>query len=224
MAPADGLGSTAPGPLRVAVVDDDPSFLRSLTRSLARDGILVHGFDDGPALLAYLAEQDPEAAHFDAILVDLNLPSMRGDEVIAALGARGIPVVAATISAWVDGDGEARSRQAGALHVVGKTQAQMLIDTARVTAAVTRERRAAAQRRTRHARARVSLTEVRDFAASEAERERIVWALAQCWGSVNDAARMLSHDRSNLYRRMSRLGLRAAAFARPGRDSDEPAH
>jgi len=202
------------------VVDDDPAFLRALRRSLEGDGIIVHGFCDGPELLAYLAANDPNGVAFDAILVDVNLPAMRGEEVVAALAERGVLVVAATISAWIDDDAEIRSRRAGALHAVSKVPSSGLVDAAIVTAAVTRERRAAARRRFRHACAPASLTQVRDFAASEAERERIVWALASCWGSVGDAARLLSDDRRNLHRRMTRLGVRAAAFARPPRASE----
>ncbi len=79
--------------LRILVVDDHPLF-RSAVRSMALDAapeVEVLEAASGCEALALLGGDRP----IDLILLDLELPDMRGDEVLAAARAqsRGLPVV-----------------------------------------------------------------------------------------------------------------------------------
>ncbi|WP_106818940.1 response regulator [Janibacter massiliensis] len=76
--------TTAPleKPLTVLVADDHPLWRDALARDLADHGIDVVGTaGDGPAAVARTRATRPEV-----LLLDLNLPEMRGDEVTRELG------------------------------------------------------------------------------------------------------------------------------------------
>lgn len=65
--------------LRVLFVDDDPSWLSALRRSLRRSnpGWEVHFADDGFAALDMVNAQP-----FDVVVSDLNMPGLRGDSLL----------------------------------------------------------------------------------------------------------------------------------------------
>ncbi|WP_404348730.1 response regulator transcription factor [Phycicoccus jejuensis] len=70
---------TAP---RVLVADDHPLWLSALERDLVARGVQVVGTAaDGPAAVRRTRATTP-----DVLVLDLNLPGMRGDEVCRALG------------------------------------------------------------------------------------------------------------------------------------------
>src|SRR5438132_4479485 len=73
------MGSaTAPGTLRVLVVDDEMSVLAFAQRALARAGYEVVVASDGPEALR-LVEAQPRP--FDLFILDVVMPEMRGDEL-----------------------------------------------------------------------------------------------------------------------------------------------
>ena len=77
-------GDLAPGtPLRVLVVDDEPSMCRAMSLSLAWYGLEAVAVDSADAALAAL-----EAQQFDVLLVDLRLRGTRGDALYEAAIAR----------------------------------------------------------------------------------------------------------------------------------------
>ncbi len=74
--PRRGPGVTTPAPIRVLVVDDEPSICRALAIALRRAGfdpITAESADAGLAIL--------RAQHVDALVLDLKIPDMRGDAV-----------------------------------------------------------------------------------------------------------------------------------------------
>ncbi|XVX18834.1 response regulator [Actinomycetota bacterium] len=79
--------------LRVLVADDHPMWLDALARDLDGAGIEVVGTAaDGPQTVARVKATRP-----DVLVLDLNLPGMRGDEVCRALGD--VPVRVLILSA-----------------------------------------------------------------------------------------------------------------------------
>ena len=78
---------------RILVVDDDPSVLRMLARSLAAEGHEVEAVPDGGAALAAVERRAPEA-----VVLDVAMPDMDGLAVCRRLRDRGLtaPVVLLT--------------------------------------------------------------------------------------------------------------------------------
>lgn len=70
------------GPV-VLIIDDEAMVRRSLRRMLERDGVTVREAEDGEAGLAALSSDWA----CDAVLVDLSMPGMGGDEVIRRVRA-----------------------------------------------------------------------------------------------------------------------------------------
>ncbi len=90
MAETKTTGPTGHSPPRVAVVDDDESFVRSLGRLLRSAGFPVQTFCSGGDFLAALPENAPEC-----IVLDVHMPEMNGLELHDKLLAQGVtlPVV-----------------------------------------------------------------------------------------------------------------------------------
>jgi FixJ family two-component response regulator len=80
-------------PLRVAVVDDDPSVRRALQRLLNVLGICAESFVSGEAFLASLQRGVP-----DCVILDLHMPGLSGLEIQQQIGRLGerLPVVIIT--------------------------------------------------------------------------------------------------------------------------------
>jgi two-component system OmpR family response regulator len=87
---------------RVLIVDDDPVTLRFFEGALSRLAECVVAADGALALAA------AEAHEFDLFIIDLNLPDMRGEDVLERLRIRHASTRAIATSAEVDA--EARKR------------------------------------------------------------------------------------------------------------------
>jgi FixJ family two-component response regulator len=98
----------------VAVVDDDAAVRNSLKFSLEIDGFSVRTYANGDELLNAL-----DLAACRCLVVDQDMPRMKGLELISALRRRGIAIPAILISGHVT---PALTRQAGeaAIPVVEK--------------------------------------------------------------------------------------------------------
>lgn len=79
--------------MRVLVVEDDPQISRFIRRGLEEDHHFVDLVEDGSA-----AVEQGTAEEYDAILLDLMLPSLDGFEVCRRLRARGVdtPIIVVT--------------------------------------------------------------------------------------------------------------------------------
>jgi ATP-dependent Lon protease len=62
-----------PTPGKLLLIDDQPSFVRGLTRLLQRDGYTVETAANGQEALAQLP-----AHHYDVIVCDLQMPALDG--------------------------------------------------------------------------------------------------------------------------------------------------
>jgi FixJ family two-component response regulator len=77
----------------IAVVDDEPEMRKALCRLLATRGFRSEEYQCGEDFLAALGSR-----HLDLVLLDLQLPGIKGFEVLEALGLRRIhmPVIVIT--------------------------------------------------------------------------------------------------------------------------------
>ena len=119
---------TAPGPT-VVVADDHPLWLGALERDLAAHGLrVVATAADGPATVRRTRATRP-----DVLVLDLNLPGMRGDEVCRALGD--LPTRVLILSASGEQHDVLAAIKAGATgYLVKSASAQEIVDAVRATA------------------------------------------------------------------------------------------
>ena len=91
-----GASSSAEPPL-VAVVDDDPSVLRSLRSLLLSSGFRVQTFQSAAA---FLASAQTTAA--GCLVLDLSMPGMTGSDLVSHLGRTCRPVPFVVLTAVAD--------------------------------------------------------------------------------------------------------------------------
>jgi two-component system KDP operon response regulator KdpE len=98
----------------VLVVDDEPQIVRALRINLSARGYRVVTAHDGTAALRAAAETKP-----DVVVLDLGLPDLDGNEVIAGLrGWTTVPII--VLSARSDSPDKVRALDAGADDYVTK--------------------------------------------------------------------------------------------------------
>ena len=103
----------------IAVVDDDPSVLKSLTRLLSRSGFAVNSYASSESLLAEIAATPP-----DCVIADLAMPGLNGLDLQQSLAKLDLefPIV------FVTGFGDVRSSvsamRAGAVDFLSKPVAK----------------------------------------------------------------------------------------------------
>jgi CheY-like chemotaxis protein len=93
-------------PIEILMVEDNPGDVRLTVEALKEGKVRnnLHTVEDGMEALAYLRQEGKYAGvpRPDLILLDLNLPKMSGQEVLAEIKAdpdlRRIPVVILTVS------------------------------------------------------------------------------------------------------------------------------
>jgi CheY-like chemotaxis protein len=84
-----------PGPARLLVVEDDRVIADAVTRRLASEGFSVDTVHDGMAAVAAV-----ESTRYDAVVLDVMLPSLDGLEVCRRIQAgRPVPVLMLTARA-----------------------------------------------------------------------------------------------------------------------------
>ena len=100
---------------RIAIVDDEPSLCRALTRLLRLNGFAVDAFASGEEFLESLPERTPSC-----LILDLQMPGLTGFDVLGRLSAvrSSIPVV--TITGYDSPSARNRAIAGGALDYLRK--------------------------------------------------------------------------------------------------------
>ena len=124
----DVTGEPGAGPT-VLVADDHPLWLSALERDLTARGIrVVATAADGPSTV-----RRARAARPEVLVLDLNLPGMRGDEVCRALGD--LPTRVLILSASGEQHDVLAAIKAGATgYLVKSASAAEIVDAVRATA------------------------------------------------------------------------------------------
>jgi len=99
----------------IAIVDDDPSVLRALTRLLRTRALHAKTFGSAREFLQSLPAGRP-----DCLIVDLQMPEMSGLELMQDLTRRGIPIPTIVITAHGDMGARERCESAGAIAFLSK--------------------------------------------------------------------------------------------------------
>jgi len=107
--------SAASAPLRVLVVDDEPSIRRFLRASLRAQGYEVSEAENGQAALDLFRREPP-----DVLVLDLGLPDIDGFEIIKQLREGGSAAPIIVLSSRTDEAGKVRALDAGADDYVTK--------------------------------------------------------------------------------------------------------
>lgn len=115
--------------LLMAVIDDDASVRKALTRLLHACGHEVEAFASGAEFLDSSRVGAP-----DCLVLDVHMPSVSGLDVQAALLARGIPVPIIFITAYDDNALRERALAQGAVAYLRKPLAEQTLLAAIATA------------------------------------------------------------------------------------------
>jgi FixJ family two-component response regulator len=99
----------------IAIVDDDPSVLKALSRLLRTHACHSKAYESGQAFLKALPGGLPEC-----LVVDWQMAEMSGLDLLEHLRRRGIQVPTIFISAHGDGGARQRCISAGALEFLSK--------------------------------------------------------------------------------------------------------
>ena len=99
----------------VAVVDDDTSVRKALSRLLTSAGFLAESYSDGAQFLESLSRSVPSCA-----IVDLHMPNMSGLELQARIAASALHVPVIIITAHDEPTLRARALTAGAIGYLAK--------------------------------------------------------------------------------------------------------
>jgi len=99
----------------IAVVDDDPSVLKALKRSLRARGFDARTYGSAQEFLASLSQELPEC-----LLVDLRMPEMTGLELHHHLRRSGIQIPTILITAHSEFRVQERSESSGLIAVLHK--------------------------------------------------------------------------------------------------------
>jgi len=99
-APAAVASETAPRPLSILIVDDDPLVLESLRATLGSDGHNVAAADGGQAGVDAFAESQQRGERFDVVITDLGMPHVDGRRVAAAIKALSPTTPVILLTGW----------------------------------------------------------------------------------------------------------------------------
>ena len=99
----------------VAVVDDDPSVRRALTRLLRSVGVPAFGHASGPEFL-----ESRELHNVDCLVLDVHMPGLSGLEVLDAVRVASSKLPVVLMTGRFEADFEVRALEAGASALLTK--------------------------------------------------------------------------------------------------------
>lgn len=99
----------------IAIVDDDPSVLKALSRSLRLRGLTARAYRSAQAFLAELSEGQP-----CCLVLDLQMPGMTGLELLQNLKQQRIRIPTVVVTAHGDDAVRERCALAGATAFLSK--------------------------------------------------------------------------------------------------------
>ena len=109
----------------IYVIDDDPSILKAFKRLLRSDNLPVTVFSSAEEFL-----QDVSVSEGDCLVMDLQMPGMKGFSLLEELKLRSIRVPVIVVTAFDDPQSRERSKQLGAEAFFRKpVDAQALLDS-----------------------------------------------------------------------------------------------
>ena len=131
---ASGAGDARGAVLRVVVADDHPMWRDAVARDLADAGFtVVATADDGPSAVRRTLATRP-----DVLVLDLNLPGMRGDEVCAAIREAQVPTRVLILSASAEQRDVLEAVKVGATgYLLKSASREEFLDAVRETASGT---------------------------------------------------------------------------------------
>ncbi len=103
----------------IAVVDDDPSVLKSLTRLLSRSGFAVKGYASSESLLAEIQATPP-----DCVIADLAMPGLNGLDLQQSLAKLDLEFPMVFVTGFGDVRSSVSAMRAGAVDFLSKPVAK----------------------------------------------------------------------------------------------------
>ena len=109
----------------IAIVDDEESVRRAISRLLISAGYAARGFESGDAFLESLTHESPSC-----VILDFYMPAMNGPEILAKLKkqARTIPVIVISGSGAADTGPRALAAGAGSF-LLKPVEGDLLLET-----------------------------------------------------------------------------------------------
>ena len=101
--------------IRIAVIDDDPSALKSMDHILTGCGYEVRNFDSGKPFLRVMGTD-----HFDLVFLDLQLPDMNGMDILEQVKTRWPETEVIMVTGHASIDNAVEATKKGAFHYLAK--------------------------------------------------------------------------------------------------------
>jgi FixJ family two-component response regulator len=100
---------------RIGIVEDEAAIREAFSLLLRMNGYQVEAFDSATTFLAEAAVDT-----YDCLVLDVNMPSLSGVELLEVLRSRHVQVPAIFITGKEDPGLEARAKRAGASRTIAK--------------------------------------------------------------------------------------------------------
>ena len=107
---------------RIGIVEDEAAIREAFSLLLKMNGYVVEVFDSAQAFLAEAAIDT-----YDCLVLDVNMPSLSGVELLELLRSRQVHVPAIFITGRLDPGLEARAKKAGASKTIAKPVTETML-------------------------------------------------------------------------------------------------